>query len=712
MSSIEFGGDPTSAAELKTRETTIVPEGTPLHLRDGVRRVAISSLNVQSSLHEVIESPWKNIKKEDCERFNIALWESSLLPADAPLLERTYTALTATLVDKEAPLMVKYAALVVGDALMHQTSLPSEEKKFLKKVVTIEKGRKSKKLGLMKEVSTFLESQPPTESSEKAFTGMMTASESFIETLEASVSKSPNTKGAHLGRLRSFTAVSDFRESQLYDFIKISMSPDLQTKLEEFYYQEALLLFMRGHATSLFLEGQVEASVPKLTHIIWSNSMRASRLRERKSERDSSLEKVGTYFLTSPRLQEDYWQSFPRVVASSVSIDTVAIDASRAKEMTVVPFLYPDTEWFFLQNEQILETFFQTRPQLDMGPKESYEQFKTLLSLVATFQTLNPDHPNIPVLHSEIKKVAAEQKVAKRVSAALDIVTDTVPGVITLDNYGIAATRLMKDQTLDDIVPPDASLLYRSKAEYPEVKAENPKPAVSIPVEVAEHEDILVIASGKEIELPHWQKGQSPREKDVPQIITHLANRLRRRAPDEDALLTLATQEINTKPSHKRVALLPLLLEDNHELSVLGKLGIVGVQREEDNLSFILDARRSGIATEGSPFVVFSGEKDAANDVQISGAPEDFEGSVLQLGLTAAARVTYGEPLSDEKVGKKVADRVAQIPRAVQEWNRDMRTERYPQITKEAPQPDETGLVYPVSKTDIVLLTMQDALTK
>lgn len=292
---------------------------------------------------------------------------SLTLPSGAPELREGLHVVSEALKDQAMSPVSTFAALLLGDIIVYQPSLPTEKRaraivkedpESLGKFI-LSLGQYHRDEGTVAETNTLAQRLQEVQ-----------------ERIDSMLDHAPADNEEMEQQLRLVDALSQLKlgnsiPSSLFEELG---SPAMKRWIEEVKERVADLA-AEPLASELLLQGKIEDMHPGLRAIIWYSPLNNKILIDEADRDDPRYQKLAEYFLSHPELQKPFWHSF--------SSDLLPIPeyATRILGVAKLPNGHPITEWFFLQEPDMITGFLTTIPLGQYSPQQMEALIRKLLGV-------------------------------------------------------------------------------------------------------------------------------------------------------------------------------------------------------------------------------------------------------------------------------------------------------------------------------------------
>lgn len=647
---------PTMSKESMSKESKKNPTPVPL------------SPIIENLIYSPNPAPAKQL--EILDKFE-QLHAATLCSSDAPELGKTWEVLDEAL--KNPSLKTRARAFFLTAGLLYQTGLPQNRKDLWKSFAKKSKGNTNNAISAFQKRSA-LQTEEAADPNQ-VLASVRESVEAFSQEME-SLKTVPDSKEEAFRQVSLLDLFSKMSETLYFRFYLTYGNPESSTSLvaSAFIFMAGKNEgFKTGFYQKLLVEKRLEDTAAELRQSLFLNSWQVEE-----KENDNEFKKnLYEYFISHPEIQEGFWERFTPdkkpLTLGELKNSTIRDEIERSfKTPPEISIL----ENLLTLDPQTVSGFLSTVPT---GYSEKTAFVRKLIGVYAKFK--HSGKPGIKAFSNYLIPILEEGKLAEAFINEYRILHDLVPGAILVNKEGEARARVLQPgQTLGE----SQSIAYVSKAE--QIK--------QAPPEGKEEKNGFSLEAGQLIASEKWGDLQIPAKETMPALFTHLAHAL---PPglSEDKLFDL-TAEYQEKAINKgNLTVLPSLLENDHPISVLAKIGIIAIQPTEDGIQFIIDAKSAKIKTIGPDTIIVNGKINDKKDLEIKGL-EPYTPIHHLLSIAAYLTGTSGTQR------ELTRDEVAWIRGKVKDWNAN---KKRPAINFDPNTPPVTGnrAILPIGKKIVYL---------
>lgn len=343
-----------------------------------------------------------------------------------------------------------------------------------------------------------------------------------------------------------------------------------------------------------------------------------------------------------------------------------------------------------LQNQATVLKFLSTLKMPDeRGAQASFTKRLILLTGLTKrgVDERYPKNANHQLLRDRLDQLLQPVSDRDRFAKYLAVLDDQMPGILYLSStLEVVAATPAPGQTREEFLRQYEkvydNLIYESQAGWPQ-----PAPKVEAV------SSLLPEVSVSDVQVfPLWGEVGLIAGAAITDFLTLVGNRLNGHGRSADQLFDLVVslrQQGSLSTDQRPFVVMVDLLSENHPLAALKNSGVIAVGREGDEISVILDTKRAKVASEADKLVL-SGHIDSAGELQLTGAPGEFNYSILHLLLNAAGLL--GRSIVNEEQLSK--EELSEVRGLMKSFNKKAKEDRLPQLVfHEGRTPDNATLV-------------------
>ena len=364
-------------------------------------------------------------------------------------------------------------------------------------------------------------------------------------------------------------------------------------------------------------------------------------------QNDQDYQALVDYFLSHANVQAEFWKRYNYDrrddVASPSYDDSVAEripdrwkNKPEAVSLAIEAAHVPEaiTNWFFEHpNPTIPEAFLGTISQAQLERRTAAAVFQKVIELAASFKVMYEDHNNIPGITRSLDGVNEATRIGW--STYVDILADQAPGFIFKDNKDKLRVRQPRGgQRVEEA----AAAVEKAGGQIVYLSAQDWEHAREVNEEGRKRQEEALSVSTIRATIARFGEVGVVHPLDEPGFLDYLNSELAKpkyKMNQDRALEIWAQQDGLIKESSARpLTIIADLLPGYHPLSVLKEIGIVAIEQEADNMTFIADSATVGIQADIDK-IAFPGNINGQDEVNVVFSGEAFQNTPLHLLFNA-----------------------------------------------------------------------------